>query len=241
MFIADNITSTATNSDDDHFSDASEGHERAHSRSASGRTSPVPLTRVEKVDDTPSHGDVPGTRAYELREYDAVPDEIEVIPEGSRSRSSTVGQPQRPLTPEGSPIPRTIVEKVDADEPSHGEIPGTEAYEKRKADAVPDIVTTASDSDAKSPSHSPELNERGLNEGISTDTDIPETVLQRVDTLPNEDTGSSPRAHQRRPSDALPDVTETIPDGPGKTPGSYDSVDLKWTIDQYRCTVTVAR
>ncbi|KAE8314166.1 hypothetical protein BDV41DRAFT_576008 [Aspergillus transmontanensis] len=215
---------SATNSDEDHFSDASEGHERAHSRSASGRTSPVPLTRVEKVDDTPSHGDVPGTRAYELRGHDAVPDEIEVIPEGSRSRSSSaVGRPQRPLTPEGSPIPRTIVEKVDADQPSHGEIPGTEAYEKRRADAVPDIVTTASDSDARSPSHSPELNERGLKEGISADADVPETVLQRVDTLPNEDTGSSPRAHQRRPSDALPDVTETVPDGPDAPSPLQDS------------------
>ncbi|KAE8372752.1 hypothetical protein BDV26DRAFT_273496 [Aspergillus bertholletiae] len=215
---------SAANSDDDHFSDASEGHERAPSRSASGRTSPVPLTRVEKVDDSPSHGDIPGTRAYELREHDAVPDEIEVIPEGSRSRStSTVGRPPRPLTPEGSPIPRTIVEKVDADQPTHGEIPGTEAYEKRKADAVPDIVTTASDSDEKPPSPSLELNERGLGEGISIDTDVPETVLQRVDTLPNEDTEPGPQAHKRRPSDALPDVTETVPDGPDALSPLQDS------------------
>ncbi|KAF7592728.1 hypothetical protein BBP40_012559 [Aspergillus hancockii] len=200
---------SATNSDDDHFSDASEGHERAHSRLVSGRTSPVPLTRVEKIDDNPSHGDVPGTRAYELREHDAVPDEIEVIPDGSRSRSSST---VRPLTPGGSPIPRTIVEKVDMDEPSHGEIPGTDAYEKRKADAVPDIVTTASASDAESPSHSPESNGRGSNEANITDVDVPETVLSRVDTFPDDTPEPGPRAHQRRPSDALPDVTETVPD-----------------------------
>ncbi|KAB8229129.1 DUF5102 domain-containing protein [Aspergillus alliaceus] len=215
---------SVTNSDDDHFSDASEGHERAPSRSASGRTSPVPLTRVEKVDDNPSHGDVPGTRAYELRGHDAVPDEIEVIPDGSRSRSSSIaGRQDRPLTPEGSPIPRTIVEKVDVDQPSHGDVPGTEAYDKRKADAVPDIVTTAWDSGAKPPSHSPESNERGSSEEITPDIDVPETVLQRVDTLPNDAADIGPRAHQRRPSDALPDATDTVPDAPDALPPSQDS------------------
>ncbi|KAE8144403.1 hypothetical protein BDV25DRAFT_166911 [Aspergillus avenaceus] len=205
---------SVTNSDEEHFSDASEGNERAHSRSASGRTSPVPLTRVEKTDDNPSHGDVPGTRAYELREQDAVPDEVEVIPEGSRSRStSTAGRQRSPSTPEASPIPRTIVEKIDMNEPSHGDIPGTEAYEKRKADAVPDAVMPTSN--ANSPSHSPESNERGSDETSTTDVDIPETVLQRVDTLPSDDaTASAPQAHQRRPSDALPDATETISDAP---------------------------
>jgi hypothetical protein len=193
---------------------------------------------VEKVDDIPSHGDVPGTRAYELREHDAVPDEIEVIPDGSRSRSSsTVGREQLPLTPGGSPIPRTIVEKVDMDVPSHGDIPGTEAYEKRKADAVPDIVMTASASDAESPSHSPESNERGASEPSTTDIDVPETVLSRVDTFPDDTTESGPRAHQRRLSDALPDVTETVPDGPGKIICPHDSVGLYRTIDQFRCTV----
>ncbi|KAE8351452.1 hypothetical protein BDV28DRAFT_149985 [Aspergillus coremiiformis] len=215
---------SATNSDDDHFSDASEGHERARLRSDAERTSPVPRTRVEKIDDSPSHGDVPGTRAYELREHDAVPDEIEVIPEGSRSRSSsTAGQQQRPLTPGGSPIPRTIVELVDVDHPSHGNIPGTHAYETHRADAVPDIVTTASDSDAKSPLHSPESNERGSSEGTTTDIDVPGTVLQRVDSLPNDTARSGPRAHQRRPSDALPDVIETVPDAPDALSPSQDS------------------
>jgi hypothetical protein len=33
-----------------------------------------------------------------------------------------------------------IVEKIDPDEPSYGDVPGTEAYEKRRADAVPDAV-----------------------------------------------------------------------------------------------------
>ena len=48
----------------------------------------VPITRVELVDDEPSHGDVPGTAAHDVRKQDAVPDEMELVPEplpGTRS------------------------------------------------------------------------------------------------------------------------------------------------------------
>ena len=101
----------------------------------------VPVTRVERVDDNPSYGEVPGTSAYKLRTQDAVPDEIEIVPEGSRSRSaSRLSEADRPLTPGGTMIPKTIVEKVEPDQPSHGEVPGTAAYEKRRADAEPDEV-----------------------------------------------------------------------------------------------------
>ena len=48
----------------------------------------------------------------------------------------------RPGTPGGSPIPKTVVEKVD-DRPSHGEVDGTSAKEMRMADAMPDEVRTA--------------------------------------------------------------------------------------------------
>ncbi|KAI9702175.1 MAG: hypothetical protein M1820_006257 [Bogoriella megaspora] len=116
---------------EEHFSDASEGKQ-------SGSISPVPITRVERVDDKPSHGEVPGTEAYKIRTQDAVPDEVEVIPEGTRSRStSRVSEGAR--SPNGTLIPRTVVEKVD-DMPSHGEVPGTYAHELRKADAEPDEV-----------------------------------------------------------------------------------------------------
>ncbi|PWY91131.1 hypothetical protein BO70DRAFT_376882 [Aspergillus heteromorphus CBS 117.55] len=196
---------SATNSDDEHFSDASEGHERAPSQPPSGRASPIPLTRVEKVDEDPSHGEVPGTAAYEVREQDAVPDQIEVIPEGSRSRSASATEQQRPLTP-NSPIPRTVVEKVDLDQPSHGDVPGTPAYELRKADAVPDVVMTAADSDDTTTSDP-------IPGSFETEPSVPETVLSRVD---------SDESKQPNPSDAEPDQTHVVPDTPD-SPSSHRS------------------
>ncbi|KAF2268334.1 hypothetical protein CC78DRAFT_21328 [Lojkania enalia] len=102
------------------------------------------MTRVERVDDQPSYGEVPGTDAYNKRMQDAVPDEVEVVPEGLRSRStSRVCAEDRVYTPGGSLIPKTVVEKVDPDTPSYGEVPGTHAHELRAADAVPDVILKA--------------------------------------------------------------------------------------------------
>lgn len=107
-------------------------------------SSPIPITRVERVDDTPAHGEVPGTEAYNKRTQDAVPDEVEIVPEGMRSRSaSRVSVSDRPITPGGTPIPKTVVEKIDPDEPSYGDVPGTEAHQQRLADAEPDVVIKA--------------------------------------------------------------------------------------------------
>lgn len=115
------------------------------SAAQSGATSPVPITRVERVDDEPSYGEVPGTEAYKKREQDAVPDEVEIVPEGARSRSvSRVSATDRPLTPGGSELPKTVVERVD-DKPAFGEVPGTDAYEMRRQDAVPDVVVQVPD------------------------------------------------------------------------------------------------
>ncbi|WPH03274.1 Hypothetical protein R9X50_00615100 [Acrodontium crateriforme] len=132
---------------EDHFSSASEGHSTTNS--ISSPKSPIPITRVERVDDEPAHGEVPGTPAYAIRTQDAVPDEIEVIPDGQRSRSGTrtrglsnLSQTSRPGTPGGSSIPKTVVERVD-DKPAHGEVEGTLAKEMRGADAVPDEVRQA--------------------------------------------------------------------------------------------------
>ena len=132
-------------SSDEHFSDASEGQGHARNFSTSSvPNSPIPVTRVERVDDNPSHGEVPGTAAYSLRTQDAVPDEVEIVPEGQRSRSSSrLSGADRPSTPGGTPVPRTIVEKVEPDKPSHGEVPGTAAYNMRTADAEPDEVITS--------------------------------------------------------------------------------------------------
>lgn len=133
----------AAESSDDHFSDAEEGTQSS-GPTGRNRALSIPVTRVEKVDDEPRHGEVPGTEAYKIRSQDAVPDEIEIVPEGTRSRSTShVSDADRPLTPGGTPVPRTIVEKVDPDAPSHGDLPGTEAYEMRTADARPDEVVQA--------------------------------------------------------------------------------------------------
>lgn len=104
------------------------------------------------MDDQPSYGEVPGTDAYSKRAQDAVPDEVEVVPEGSRSRSaSRVSLSDRPYTPGGTQIPKTVVEKVDPDAPSYGDVPGTEAFELRAADAVPDVVLKAPQPPEKKP------------------------------------------------------------------------------------------
>jgi hypothetical protein len=200
-------------SEDEHFSDASEGNPEPQSLPQSGRTSPVPRTRVERVDSSAQHGEVPGTAAFKKREQDAVPDQIEVVSEDAHSQNhSLAGSEDRPLSPVGSPIPRTMVEKVDPDEPSYGEVPGTSAHEKRLADAVPDVVTKASNFEG-SPTP-PALDPTSPKLDIS-EIDIPETRLERVDTLPaEEDAPTHPQAHQGSPSDTLPDTVETVPDVP---------------------------
>jgi hypothetical protein len=117
-------------SSDEHFSDASEGQ-----ASRNEATSPIPITRVERVDDEPAHGEVPGTDAYNKRTQDAVPDEVEIVPDGSRSRSASHVS--------NSDIPKTIVEKIDPDQPSYGDVPGTHAHQLRLADAEPDVIVKA--------------------------------------------------------------------------------------------------
>lgn len=142
---------TADSSSDEHFSDATEGNTSLRSDREEA-TSPIPVTRVERVDNEPSHGEVPGTEAYNKRLQDAVPDEVEVVPEGQRSRSaSRLSASDRPLTPGGTVIPKTVVEKIDPDQPSHGDVPGTHAFEVRAADAVPDVVLKAPEPPQRKP------------------------------------------------------------------------------------------
>lgn len=46
----------------------------------------MPRTVVERVDDRPSHGEVEGTAARDLRMADALPDEVREAPqEGKRA------------------------------------------------------------------------------------------------------------------------------------------------------------
>jgi hypothetical protein len=94
----------------------------------------VPKTRVEKVDDEPSYGEVPGTAAYDKRIGDAAPDEIAIVPNAeptARSSSDDLN------TPGGQPIPKTVVEETN-------DAPGSETHHfhehLHQADAAPDYI-----------------------------------------------------------------------------------------------------
>lgn len=76
-----------------------------------------------------------------MRTQDAVPDELEIIPDGGDTKpSSTANHQASSSSLRGTPIPKTVVQKVDTVSPSHGDIPGTTAHSKRKADAIPDVI-----------------------------------------------------------------------------------------------------
>ena len=99
---------------------------------------------MERVDASSAPpGGLHGTSPHHVHKADAEPDVIldssearSISPEALRSRvASNLGD---------MPIPVTEVEKVDS-MPSHGEVPGTDAYEMRKGDAEPDIMEEVGD------------------------------------------------------------------------------------------------
>lgn len=102
--------------------------------------SPIPKTRVEKVDDKPAYGEVPGTQAYRLREGDAEPDEIAIIPDPNSSPEPEPVQASPSPTPGGHPIPKTVVEETPDVE---GSVTHAENRQRRKSDAHPDLVVKA--------------------------------------------------------------------------------------------------
>ena len=109
---------------------------------ASPRDIPIPKMVVEKVDPTsPSHGDVPGTAAHAKRQADAVPDVILQAPEHGET---SVVEDRGGSISSDVPIPTTVITRVDSN-PSHGEIPGTDAFNMRKGDAKPDVVEKRGD------------------------------------------------------------------------------------------------
>ena len=115
---------------------------KQHERSTSIGEMPIPKTVVEKVDPTsPSHGDVPGTAAHSMRRADAVPDVIR--PTSEHEESSADRGDHQGISPK-IPIPKTVITKVDSN-PSHGEVPGTEAFDIRQGDARPDAVEKKGD------------------------------------------------------------------------------------------------
>ncbi|EEH10999.1 conserved hypothetical protein [Histoplasma capsulatum G186AR] len=194
-------------SEDEHFSDASEGI-ATHLRSQT--PSPIPRTRVEKIDDSPSYGEVPGSPAYEKRVLDAVPDEIEIIGSRPPSRPQSSASIRAALPPNLAPAPRTVVEKIDPTSPSYGEEPGTLAYESHKADSAPDVILKIQEQTPQTCITSQNRRRDSGSEG----SPVPETVLSRVESPPENNSRRLFNAHRRRPSDALPDVIQTIPDVP---------------------------
>jgi len=175
---------------------------------------------VEKVDTEPSHGEVPGTVAHEKRAADAEPDQVAVKPEELLARLQTVTN-SRPSTPGGRPIPTTVVEKLDPDTPSHGEVPGTPAHEKRMADAVPDIVIKASPRGSRTSSISSVSRSRaGSTPG---DRPIPRTRVERVDSKPSHGEVPGTEAYEKRREDAQPDIIEEVGDVQGTNLHSHVS------------------
>ncbi|KAB5563465.1 hypothetical protein GE09DRAFT_960427 [Coniochaeta sp. 2T2.1] len=132
----------AESDSEEHYSDAQSGANSPAPRS------PIPKTRVEKVDDEPSYGEVPGTEAYKMREGDAEPDEIAIIPDLSL-KTKDLGREQsqdRALSPGGHPIPKTVVEESP-------DTPGSREHEedksKHRADAPPDLLIQADGTEVK--------------------------------------------------------------------------------------------
>lgn len=68
---------------------------------------------------------------------------MEVVPEGRLSKRASQIDFERPTTPGGTTIPRTVVEKVDPTATSYGDDPNTRAWHHRKTDSVPDLVVRA--------------------------------------------------------------------------------------------------
>ncbi len=159
-----------------------------------------------QVDDRESHGEVPGTDAYKIRTQDAVPDEIEVIPEGAHSRSAPRSPLDESISPGGTPIPQTVVEKIDPKSPSLGDVPGTLAYSKRKADAVPDVIKPAGDTAP--------IDREDEDASISPIIPVPKTVITKVDLTPSHGEVPGTKAFDMRKGDTAPDVVEEKADAP---------------------------
>ena len=159
---------------------------------------------MERVDKEPAHGEVPGSEAYDLRKQDAVPDELEIVTEGKGS-DNTSGRSEPPLSPA---VPLTVVEKIDPEAASHGDVPGTAAYEKRLADASPDLIFQRGD--ANLPRAFSPIEQLPAQ---AAPVSIPDTVVTRADSLTSEEDQLRAIAKARQAQAALPPLGE---DGEGK-------------------------
>lgn len=115
--------------------------------------SPVPKTRVEKVDDEPAHGEVPGTDAHSMRQADAKPDEISVPQEGKEEEEEEEEDSESSRSIQSDNAPVTVVEEAPGPVAPHS----TEFENKRRADTTPDVVVESNgdskDSDSEEPNN----------------------------------------------------------------------------------------
>jgi hypothetical protein len=187
---------TLESDSDDHFSDAQSGR---HSPA-----SPIPLTRVERVDTEPRYGEVPGTAAYNMRTEDAQPDEIAVIRTEDNTDPSHVPL-DRPSTPGGHPIPITVVEKVDSS-PNCGDLHATSGHKAHLGDTML--------KGAHAGGSSSELPESRA--GTIEDGPVPITKVEKVDSFPTHDEVPGTDAYEMRKADAQPDFVKEVDDVKGK-------------------------
>ena len=138
------------------------------------------------------HGEVPFTDGYKKQGEDV----------GKRPTS----------TPGGHPIPSTLVEKVDPSSSSYGEVPGTEAYDRRRANAVPDLIVRTPEDHGRSSTVS-----RSRSGSTPRDLPIPITKVEKVECEPRHEEIPGTKAVEMRKKDAKSDVVEEINDGPGKS------------------------
>ena len=125
-----------------------------------------------------------------------------MIPEGRLSKRNSQVALHQSASSIDPTVPRTVVEKVDPSEPAYGDVPGTEAYAKRIADAAPDIVVKASESGRKSIEIDSESRSSRPN------IPIPATVITRVDSLPAHGEVEGTDAFGIRQNDAEPDQAQ---------------------------------
>ncbi|KAL8370591.1 hypothetical protein RB595_000792 [Gaeumannomyces hyphopodioides] len=109
----------------------------------------------------------------------------------------------------GSPLPKLRVEKV-SDEPSYGEVPGTEAYKKREGDAEPDEIAVIPDT----PAYEPASGAAESRSPAPGGQPIPRTVVEETAdsvgsvTHPEKHHGSDPE-----PDEVLKAAEKTKEDG----------------------------
>ena len=157
-----------------------------------------------------------------MRAQDAMPDELEVIPEGAVMG----GQSSAPAQT-GTPIPKTVVETVEPIAPSHGNVPGHASHSNHRADAVPNVIVQAS-------KHEQDSTSQPTTSGSSDERLIPKTVVTKVNEEPSHGEVPSTEAHEIRKADPEPDVVEKKGDAPGKSISSPTTVQR--TIDRIRFT-----